>query len=133
MWRKIILVLGFGLVTCASWLVDRSLSAERNHIAISMAYELIESHVRKTGTWPDSWEAFRESTPTLQRGHLKWPENKLELQSSVEVDFDLDVVGVANDRSVALSAVRANGVSYGVPEAWANRLAKSAKDVLAKQ
>lgn len=123
-----LLVLTVVIVSWLSYGLYVAGQAERNLHATLFTISLVERFVATSGRWPRSWEELEQvaisnaapdpltnETTALRIGGAHgydWPAASSEIQRRVFVDFNADMMMVANQRPVTFEAIRPIGPRY---------------------
>jgi hypothetical protein len=96
--------------------VSTSLDAEMTHHAYVGTLDALTMYVQSTGKWPKSWDELIAADRGLTRRLSNWPDEIADLQSRVNVRFDLDLDDIAAMTQQTFSAVEQRTPNYGPDE-----------------
>ena len=108
--------------------VSTSLDAEMTLQAYLPTMDALTRFVESNGKWPKSWEELIAADRGQTRGWPNSPEGLADLQSRVNVRFDLDLKDVAAMTPETFSAVEQREPHYPAEENLIADLLRAARD-----
>jgi hypothetical protein len=101
--------------------------AEHTLHAVRLATVVVEQFVREHGRWPASWKEL-ESVSAVDGVMYSWPRDSVEIQTHVEIDFDLTLERVAKEEADRFDAIKAKGPVWQAYEEYFASLLATVRD-----
>ena len=112
------------------WRVDYALKAEMSLHAHLQILEVLKTYLRENpGKWPKSWEELEQtSIPEEHQRVYHWPNQSVEFQKRIQIDFTLTRAQVAAMNVHDFTAIQSIGPTFGLYDDEIEGLLRVARD-----
>jgi len=131
--RAVIPVVAITMVFIA-WYWIGSIASRPEHAlnATMLASMAVEEYVRQYGEWPTSWKELECVSASIE-GVYSWPRDSSEIQTYVEIDFNVTLDELANQDLDEFRAIRPRGPAYNAYRASLSWLLEAVREVHEEQ
>jgi hypothetical protein len=128
--RPVLFLIPLVFVLLIVWLVyviaSSGSRAEHALHATRLAIIVVEKYVQEQRGWPKSWTDL-ESISASNGAMYSWPDDSAEIRRYVQIDFDLTLEQVANERPDQFNAIRPKVPAYQAYREYVASLLKTVR------